>query len=465
MRIIDTWPFQPLAALPPDQQKQWIEQCYVYAEGQDVLLDPQRSVVVVAASGSGLSTSLAWIQFQVTSAQAHISPPASNRRRFLTFNYAPDQWPGQQYALVKQPDHFSQFMGQIAQCCMDQLKAAPDKLIHCPMYLHEFLIWLARHYLGATRGNAWLRTLERVIPDAEIAPVIEQARHGELDNLHSSDEPSDLYDQINACLDLLEYLGWSGAYALIDVSMIDWIDRNAAERQALREGIEELLRRLTPLQRPGFGYKLGIPEALMPLEQAQALSRNRATTLSYRWTLDQLWAIGDLQVAAASGRQIQLQTLLSRVWATLEADIHDLWGRPCPATMNAIAKYLVLHPEHADPITLSEDVFHLRKYLYTHYARLRRDPDPNQNIIWRGSRPIDLDDAQMNLFDLLWKQKGDIVPNEVLHARTGSSSNADQIISRLRQAIEPFGSTREYLYLQRVNRYGANLEKASCSFG
>lgn len=446
---IEKWVFQPLASLKPDQQKLWWRMCYSASQCDLLFLDPQRSAIVIAHPGSGLSTSLSLV------AQAG----------FLTFNYAPEQWPGQPYALIKTqiPDHFSQFMAHIAQLCTDKLRNEPIYLAQCPPQTHEFLYWLVLRYLGQRRADIWLRYLQQSSIDG-LQEFIVQAQQGEFNHLYGDNSVNDIYGQIDESLILAKCLGWHGIYALIEVSMADWVQRSADERSALRDGLERLLRSLVLMQRPGFGFKLGVVAQVLSEDKAEELTRGRAAVLSYAWTPIELDTIAQRLLYAATRESHRWDALLTPAfWQAVEPDIFSIWGYHCPAAVSAVLQFaLDIEVEEGSGFSQA-GMLMLRQRLYQSHALLRRD-SVEQSTIWRGATPLILDEAQQRVFAELWRHAGHAVPNSALLPLAGSRPNLDKIISRIRQVIEPFVHSRTYLYLMRSSSQGVWLEKSMCAF-
>jgi hypothetical protein len=445
------WPFQPLPRLSPDERHQWVAQCYVRAGWDRVLQDPHRSAVLIAMPGSGLTTSLTLLEL------------LRDQHRLLTFKYSPDQWPGQRGALITgdDQDHFPQFMAHIAEICTDTLKRDPEKLARISLSGHEFLIWMVRYYLGQRRSNLWLRQLEQHHQDTEMQKLIDKARTGEFDTLYTSANVSDIHGQIEECLDLVQSLGWNGIYAIVDINAHDWLTRAQNERASLIDGVKRLLETLTPLQRAGFGFKMGIPPMLLSKEECQLLSRDRVDVISYTWTPDALWEVADRQFTAATGQQHTLRnSFTAGQWQLPEADMRSIWGQPCPAGMSAITKHIVQR-QPAGPLS-DQDLQALRKNLYASHATLYYDAHSSRATVWRGMTRLTLEEAQIRVFDLLWRSHGKYIQNEELLDVAGSKVNLDKIISRIRQVIEPLGEFREYIYLQRTAAIGVWLEH--CTF-
>lgn len=446
---IDKWVFQPLTSLTDEQEIQWLEKCYLRSQCDLLFQDRARSAIVITDPGSGLSTSMF----------------LAARAGFLTFSYTPDQWPGQPYALIKTPDldHFSQFMAQIAQLCTDKIRSDPKYLAECPAQTYEFLYWLVLHYLGRRRADLWLRYLQQHVT-SETQTFITQAQQGIFDTLYGNESVNDIYGQIDECLGLAECLGWNGIYALIEINIYDWIQRSVEDRAMLRDGLERLLRSLTLIQRPGFGFKLGVPMQMLSVDKAEELARGRATVITYTWTPNELDMLTQRMLQTAAGDQDELQFLTRpSFWKTIEPDIYSIWGQKCPAAISAVLRFVLEINERDGWTSSQENVLGLRQRLYQSHALLRRDAvDPS--VVWRGATPLPLDDAQQRIFAELWRHGGHAVQNSALLPLAGSRPNLDKIISRIRQAIEPLAQSRTYLYLMRSNSQGMWLEKSMCAF-
>lgn len=451
------WPFQPLASLSLDEQRMWLAQCYVPSDVDSVVLDPRRSVIVIAPPGHGLSTSLALLHSQQRILDSSPSE-AARPPHLLTFSYPPEQWPGQPHALCRTDTegHFKQLMAQVADQCVQKLEEHPALIQDLPLSGHEFLAWLIGRYLGRRWSNRWLLFLEQNEPSADIQQLIEQVRQGELDHL-LSDMEENVRLQIVESLDLARHLGWNGIYAVIDISITDWLERSLEQQVVLRDGVRQLLENLQILQRPGFGCKIGLPAVMFSRAEAQALVRDRAEVITYAWTPEKLLAIGDRVLSAAIERHLALEPLLApKTWALLDEDIRMIWGHTCPAAMTAIAKQV--RQLQLQQVNLNTDraKLALRRQLYIEYAPLRHNPHSSRPVIWRGVTQLSLGETPLRVFEILWKRRGSNVSNDELLLIAGSDKNLDKIISRIRQVIEPL--PRPPIYLHRSQSYGTWLE-------
>lgn len=440
------WPFQSLTSLSPAQQAAWLERCYVRSQGDLLLSDQERSVVVIAPSGSGQSTSLTLLE-QAT---------------YLTFKYTPEQWPGQPYALIKSPHHFDQFMAHVAQKSTDKLRAQPELLARCPRLTHEFLYWLVRRYLGNRRADVWLDHLQEHYPvDATLA-MIERAKEKRFEDLYDGDSVNDIYGQIDEAKSLAHTLDWSGIYAIIDISMRDWFERAGEQRKALDRGLEQLFQSLTLIQRPQFGFKLAISDRLLTAEKAEELLRGRATVITVTWTGPELRLMAERLLAAATDNTLKLDHVTPlELWQALEPDIRSIWGQPCPAAIKAIIEHVLKLYEPGGWSTTADDLRRLREELYRCNARLRRDPTVPGKL-WRAATDVQLDEAQQRVFDELWRSRGRPLSTIALLPLAGSNANLDKIVSRIRQAIEPLANSR--IYLNRSTSQGVWLQPDSCVF-
>lgn len=457
------WPFRALDALSERQQQQWLDECYVRSGLDGVLLDPQRSVVIITEPGNGLSTSMKLLQLENSFQKSAASDQHKQMSSLLTFDYPPERWPVPTPALAQAPTHFELFMEFFADKCIETLKAQPEQLGLVPTISHEFLIWLVRRYLPPRRSKVWLHTLDQNDPSPELSELIAQARSGELEPLYTDNSPQNIKGQIEECLDLAQCLHWEGVYAVADISLSDWINRTAGERKDLRDAVFHLFQQLTHLQRPGFGFKIGLPSALLSQEDAQVLLRDRAEILTYAWNEKKLWQIADGMLKAAAGAPLSLRTLLPvGAWEELLPDIRAIWGKSCPAAMAAIARY-AWEQQTVDQRT-DHKLNAIRMKLYANHAPLRRDPEANQPIVWRGALPLRLNQAQLRLFDFLWQQRGRFVQtDEIIDLEIANSdSHIDKLVSRIRQVIEPDPNCYTPVYLHRASSQGMWLE--NCAF-
>jgi hypothetical protein len=447
--------FEPFVAQSPDEQRLWLEQCYERSAVDGVLLDPRRSVVVVAQRGSGLSTSLALLQLAARTDLAPVRP--------LTFSYQPEHWPGQPYAINKGElsDHFSQLMAHVAERCIDELRERPERLADLPRISHEFLIWIGLRYLGR-RGTLWLRFLEQQPGGAELQELVAAARSGQLqDDL--SDLERDTRAQIDEGLELVGCLGWNGIYAIVDIGVDDWLGRTPEAQAALLQETRRLLSDLELMQRPRFGIKVGLPELMLSRADVQSLVRDRADIVSYSWTPETVLRIGERMLRAADPESPGLAELrAAKIWDIIDADLRSIWEVPGPAAIAVLVRKLHALRHQTEQIKLDALLLELRKHLYRTAAPLRYRKDDERPTIWRGATPLSLGETQAGrVFDVLWKHRGGTVSNDELLLIASQDGNLDKIVSRLRQAIEPI--PRTHLYVQRSQSQGTWLEH--CAFG
>jgi hypothetical protein len=443
------WPLQPFDMMTPDQQQRWFEKCYMRSSVDDLLADPQRSTVVVTTPGCGISTSLALLMSQ----------------GLLTFPYGLDQWPGEQHAFTYAPDHFSQMMAHVAHVFIERFKASPGQLTQCSPLTHEFLAWMVRRYLGARQGQLWLRFLEQQTNE-QLQQAIERVRASTGQELYTNDTVGDIYSQIDECLDLARTLGWEGIYAVVDIPIMNWIERTPDKRLDLLDKAKRLLTSLTPLQRPGFGFKIGVSANLLSVQDAQVLLRNRATITTFAWKEHELRAIMQRCLSLSAYQSISLDTLLPHNWWDLtQEDMRSIWGVPGPSGILALLQEALEQYNVAPQVVADARWFTIRQNLYRHYAPLRCNPDDEERVVWRGTIAIPLDEQQWRLFTTVWKHHGSFVSNEALLDIAGSRANLDQIVSRVRQAIEPMMKSRTYLYLFRTTSNGTWLDRQMCRFG
>lgn len=441
------WDFPTIGLLPPEQLQRWLDVCYVPSNIDALFADADRSVVALTSAGCGLTTSLALL-------------PSYG---FLSFSYNPEDWPGQPNAFTTHGDHFSQWMARIATSFTDQLRLNEAILLELPQSQHEFLIWMQRHYLGARQGRNWLEYVRtRLHPDTwnQLNEVVIQP---EFETLYGA-AVGDLYGQIDECLIIAERLGWRGIYASIDISWSYWFDQNAEARRKFVEDVKRLLTTLTPLQRPRFGIKMGLPRQMVSPQEVKAWVRGRVTVRAYEWSASELQHITAkllaLPVEQASDEHTYHSELL---WQHFAPDIISIWGAPVPSASVVLAQL------GAQLQTTSLDKTHfmaLRYQLYSQVALLRLDPDHTQHVVWRGMTRIILDETPYRFFKVLWHHRGAFASNETLLDVATTKTNLDKIVQRLREAIEPFYKEKEkrFIYIERNSASGTRLVKDSCIF-
>lgn len=423
---------------------QWRARCYVPAPFDDLLADPQRSVVVISHAGCGLTTSFRLLQDEP----------------LLLFDYPVRQWPEQRDAFNSRPDHFGQWMGHVAYAFEQQLRERPERIQQLRPYHYEFLAWLTRSYLGQRHVLSLVRLLERHLPAEQVRPLQRFADEAEPSALFR-DNVSGTLGQIGEALDIADELGFNGIFACVELPATAWIKTLPAERERIQRQLHDLLAALTPLSRPGFGIKVGIPDIIMRPDEARSIVRDRAIVTVAYWDSDLLLELaGRLGAAALPDGADNQKALTAPLLIALQADIAAVYGKPGPAAVQIIAQALA----EMDPRQTEESMLHqLRLRLYLHGGLLRIDGDPNTRRIWRGAKPITLSDNHFELFELLWRHRGDYVKPDTLLSIGSTKSNVDQLVARLRKQIEPPLGSDDRIYICR-DRSGARLRRESCDF-
>lgn len=447
------WLFEQPGALSPEQRQSWSELCRVESPVDDQLKDTQRSIVVLAHPGAGLSTSLDLLGDQ----------------QILAIAYQPHQWPGESNEFIAARDHFSQWMALIARQFRDQIEDEPELAARLDVPNHEFLVWLIRRYHSTRQANLWLRQLQDTLPAERFEEVKANLETNDLDQAYGQTTHA-LPGQIDECLDIARCLGRPAIYLTVDISWADWVQLDAAQRATLAAQVRQLLSTISPLQRKRFGIKVGLPVALeIGVAEVDQLARSRVTVATYRWDERQLGTIAGRLVHAASDGQVPVDRwfeppIAERLWE----DLRQIWGTPGPAAAAALARCIV--EEGPVPAPGPREFGAVQRRLYERFAPIRLDGDAARRIVWRGRRPIYLDDAQFRCFEVLWRHQGVPVDSATLidQSRSGTSANLDKIIQRLREKLEPFYGAKEpgaeknsWLYIQRSPGQGVWLERFS----
>lgn len=434
------WMLDPLTSLSAERIEQWVNCCYQPAPVDQLLADPNRSIIVLTTPGCGMSTSLALL-------------PHSG---LLTFDYPPERWPGVSGAFTRAESHFAQWMGLIAQRLREQLGDHPDQIRQLKVQHHEFLAWIIRKYLGSRQGTIWLSQLREQLGEADVASVQATIESGELDESYT-DTGSGLAGQIEESLQIAQRLGYRGIFATIEISWGEWLQRDPEQRAALVASMRQLLSTLILLQRRGFGMKVGLPVALgLSVAEVEQLVRGRATVSAYDWNEAEIVQIAQRLTSAASAGALSAEPWCSpAVWTLIGADLRVIWGSPGPGAAVALARAILDQEAHA---TTPDVIQSLRRSLYARCAPIRLDPDLSRRIIWRGMQPITLEEAPFSCFQILWDGRGRTVETARLRSHMGSQANLDKNISRIRQRLEPFFKDGDYLYLQREQGRGIWIE-------
>jgi len=384
------WHAASITTFNDAELEQWLATCYVPSSVDSLFADPQRSVVAITQAGCGLSTALALI---------------SRTQNLLTFNYPPEQWPGEPGAFTSAPSHFAQWMAQIAYRLVEDLRKSDAKLARLKTVHVELLIWLVRSYLGHRQDKIWRQHLEAKLTSQVWQELHAKLERGELDDLFGATQ-LDITAQIGECLEVAQVLDLRGIFACIDISWGDLISRNGSERKRLVDNLERLLSTLTPLQHRGFGIKVGVPHQLLDRAAVDKLVRSRAVVTSMQWDERKLTDLA-MRYGRLSG--FGNEQLLGQIWQGLAPDVSSIWGHAGPAAALTVAQIVVEHNLITAPQTLNE----LRGALYRKAARLRLDGEVGTRQIWRGMLPIKLDETPFSFLERLWSRRGGFVgPDE-----------------------------------------------------
>jgi hypothetical protein len=439
--------------LAPDDQAWWIEHCYMLPSYNNALYDPERSVLVIGEHGSGLSTSFDILRYHYPLINDDPTPPATPQP--LLFAYPPQCWPGQPQALFSadQDSHFKQFMAHLAEQIASIFKYRPALLGRLSLIGHEFMAWMARHYLGPRRGELWCRFVEQHDSGLAVADVLARARRGDLDSLYQDDLPNDMRGQIEECLDIVRALGWNGIFAVAELGHAAWLATPPAQQEALRQSLLRLLESLTLLQNREFGFKVGIVADLLSLKDAEQIPRSRTEVIAHSWTNAELEVLARRLWTADHGAPGP--PLTPADWRALEPDITSIWGKPCPAaSVGVIGACAALRATSPAPPALDD----VRAELYRQHAPLRYYPQISGSQVWRGAERITLEEAQIVVFQALWRhcRTKSYASKEELLGLAGSATNLDKIISRIRKHLEPIPGAE--IYLHRTQTLGTRLE-------
>lgn len=428
---------EPVETMSADVFARWLDECYLDTRANQLLADPDVSVVILSPPGTGLSTALALVPQQ----------------GLLTYAYPPTSWPGQPEAFTEAEAHFDQWMGHIANQIGLMLQEATASFLELDSASHEFLLWVNQRYRGQRQRELWLRTLRQRLPPDLVEELQARVRSPDFTTLYG-DTGSDVASQIEECLTIARALDQEGIFAAVDVGWADWVQRSSEERSWLTSSLRLLLSTLTPLQRPRFGMKVALSTNLgLALPEIQRLVRGRAMTMRWEWPEAQVRElVGRYVVAATEGRCDPGPWLAH--WAQLYEDCITIWGLPGAAAAVALARQILLQAEAGQPADLQA----LREGLFRTAAPLYVDPVPELRTVWRGQQPITLDEAPFRLLSALWADRGRKTGHQRLVSIAGSQSSLDQTIKRIRAYVEPFYSkdkaedkdkTRP-LYLQRT---------------
>ncbi len=289
------------------------------------------------------------------------------RSGILTLDYPPDRWPGDARAFTSAESHFGQWMGLLAQRLRDLLNEYPDHIGRLNVQHHEFLAWIIRKYLSPRQGTIWLSQMSEQLSPSDWASVQATIESGELDESYT-DTGSGLTGQIEESIQIARRLGYSGIFAVIEVSWAEWLRRDPEQRTALAASVRQLLSTLIVLQRRGFGIKVGLPTVLgLGVAEVEQLVRGRATIATYEWDEAAMIQLTRRLTGAASANAISAEPWLAgETWAAIGADLSQIWGGPGPAAAAALARAIINHGP-LEAIT-PKVIMSLRRGLYQRHA-------------------------------------------------------------------------------------------------
>lgn len=425
--------------MPPAIFERWRSVCYLDSPANQQLADPGRSVVVLGPPGSGFSTALALVPLQGV----------------LTYGYPPSIWPGQAEAFTKAASHFEQLMGLVTRSLGDQLQGRRGLVERVDADSHLCLAWLNERYRGPRQREHWLRMMRDLTDPAAFEALEARVASPQFAGYYD-DTPSDIATQIDVCLTVARVLGYRGIFASVDVSWTDWVRRGEQERALLLTSLRRLLSTLHPLQQSGFGIKVVLPTTLgLSFGEIQKLVRGRVAVASYRWSEEEVRTLAQRYVRAMTEGASGAERLLDEpVWPVLYRDLCAIWEAPGPAAATVLAQQIVALEAREEPDSLQI----LRQQLYRQAAPIVLDPDRAQRTVWRGQRPIVLDEAPFRIFERLWDNRFNKTDSTVLRDLAGSQASLDQNIKRIRQRLEPLHDQSVNLYLKRSPGSGAWLD-------
>lgn len=433
--------FGQITALSPEELVFWRQHCQLASPVDTLWADPARSLVVLSPPGAGLTTALALLP----------------HHDLLTFSYGPSAWPGGADAFSHEPTHFGQWMGQVALLFTNHLREDTARVGELSNNNLELLLWLTQRYRGERQRDLLLHRLTASLGSERQAALTAAVQRPHFQQLYG-DTGSERAALLEECVDIARALGWKGVFAAIDIGWSDWAQRTAEARRLLTTGVRELLGTLSPLQVAGFGYKMGLTTLVGLTEgEIRGLVRGRANVVRWSWSEARLRELVRRYLAGAGNDTAPWADLFEgERWQTLVQDVQAIWGEPGPAAAVRLAHQL----HQLGPPRDAREFRALRHSLYAESARLWLDPTLEVRTVWRGPRPIVLDDMPFRFMKRLWaeRERGAPVNNEALRELAGTNDNLDKNITRLRERLEPFyRESREYVYIQRAPNQGVQL--------
>ncbi|HRJ40288.1 MAG: hypothetical protein KJZ86_00625 [Caldilineaceae bacterium] len=355
---------------------------------------------------------------------------------------------------------------QIARALLQQIPRRPSAFLAAPDWVQETAAWFAQTHLTGNRRRFGARLEETL--DSEGIDVLRRLLNDDFEPALTPESPDRMV--IAELADLVQRLGWSGLWLLVD-GLESWL---TSEVQEQVDGLDNLLSTLELFEIPRFSIKIFSPSSLeLMLMSCGGVLRDRLRVLRLAWRQEQLQQIAAKRVALATGQKAVLlsdlytqELILERLveqgggtprgWLSLLRPVVDIYlgkgnrtlsekewestqrGSIPPLRMDLRQQRVYVGFRQIENVQPS--AYELLSYLYQHPER----KCSAKELYYRAYRKLEKIPATEN--DSGWQPP------------SSWRSWYDTTLSRLRQAIEP--NHRKPVYVVTVRGKGVELRNA-----
>lgn len=271
--------------LRAEYETDWLPRVFVEPPGFHAL-QGQRSILVIGDEGSGRTA--------LCKQLIHLAETGEGGP--LIVEWQPSFSPLSGAGLDTYRISMQQIFDQIARSLVLGIGRQPGAFQKASAWVQETAIWFAQSYLQGSKR----RLLARLEEDAASAESLAAVRRLLTDNVDAVLAPDASERLVIAeVTDIVQRLGWSGIWLLVD-GLETWLQ---IEADALTRTLDSLLSTLEFFEIPSFSLKLMAPRLLEPiLMQSGGVQRNRLAVMHLHWSEADLRVIVEARLALASGR-------------------------------------------------------------------------------------------------------------------------------------------------------------------